>query len=138
MWRDSWYEQSKCEYVRTVGDAMRFALRSVTKIGDSITEQTVTMWPYSSIARSVWGLAAFPNNEWPDSYVGMATCVTLNVGAYILAILVLTLVALNWDIVTDFLRIHVILALDVKYHVYDKHRRIEPDEQEDDGTRSDM
>jgi len=50
----------------------------------------------------------------------------------------LTLVALNWDIVTDFLRIHVILALDVKYHVYDKHRRIEPDEQEDDGTRSDM
>jgi hypothetical protein len=105
-----------------VKDAMLFVLRSVTKIGGTITDETVTMWPYSAMARGIWGLAAFPDNEWPASYVGMSVCVMLNVGVYILALMILTLIVLNWDIVIDVMLIHIIFARDLKYQVYDKRR----------------
>jgi hypothetical protein len=105
-----------------VKDAMLFLIRSVTKIGGALTDETVTMWPYSAMARGIWGLAAFPDNEWPASYVGMSVCVTLNMGVYILALVIMTLAVLNYDIVIDVMLLHIIFARDLKYQVYDKRR----------------
>lgn len=66
------------------------------------------------LCADVYSLSTFPDDEWPGTYVGMATCVALNMGAYILGLVIVTgtVVVLQWDIVSDVAAIHVILAKD--------------------------
>ena len=123
VWRDAWYEESRCDYLSTVPDALVFVLRTVTKIGRSVTDDTVTLWPYSAMERWVWSIAAFPDNEWPGTYFGMAACVTLNTGSYILALVIITLAVIQWDVVTDVVSIHVMLGKDAAYRIRESTRK---------------
>jgi hypothetical protein len=65
------------------------------------------------MARLVWSVVSFPNNEWPDSYSGMATCTTLNAGLFIWVLFIFTALVLNVDLISAFMDAHVVLAYDL-------------------------
>jgi hypothetical protein len=85
------------------------------KSGRSLTDSSITLWPYSVVARWIWSLSSFPNdNAWPDTFAGMVSCTTLNIGLFIWVLFGLTLILLNADLVTAFVESHYILGYDVQ------------------------
>ena len=98
-------------------DAFLFVVRATTKVGRDLSDRTVSIWPYSSMARAEWSTATFPGAEWPGTYNNMFTCVTLNIGLYVYILMIATLVAFNSATIVDVADAHTILFQDMKHAI---------------------
>ena len=98
-------------------DAFLFVVRATTKVGRDLSDRTVSIWPYSSMARAMWSTATFPGDEWPGTYNNMLTCVTLNIGLYVYILMIATLVAFNSATIVDVADAHTILFQDMKHAI---------------------
>ena len=103
VWRDSFHNDIQCSYMNSYADGWLFALRAISKLAtDAAPEGLVGVWPYNILVDAVWTSFTFENNEWPDSSKTMWTCFALNIGTYVVLLLVLIMVALSWDVFESF------------------------------------
>ena len=109
MWRDSWQQDSLCPYLENYSDGILFALRAICKLVRDGADEMIGVWPYTEMVDAVWGIVQFPNDEWPDSSTSMWTCVGLNIGIYIVYLLMLLGLMYGWIYLVNFYSAHFVI-----------------------------
>lgn len=109
VWRDSWEKDTRCPYLENYSDGLLFAVRSICKLIRDGSHGVIGVWPYTSMVDAVWGLVQFPNDEWPDSSTSMWTCVGLNIGIYIVYLVILIGIVYGWKYIANFYSAHFVI-----------------------------
>ena len=92
-------------------DGWLFALRAVSKIVRTVSHETVNVWPYSWVIDIVWSAFTFPDDEWPDSSGMMWRCFALNVGIYVVALLIVITCVQALPVVNIFITANKVIAV---------------------------
>ena len=121
VWRDEWAAALQCPYVNTYTGAWSFAVSAIFKVmRDNSFQGEIGVWPYTLLVDWMWAGVAFPNNEWPASKTDMLKCVSLNIGAYVVLLLILVSVAKLSSILVDFAQAHRVILTPLKLKI--KHK----------------
>lgn len=92
-WQDKWHHDNECPYIKTYFQGWLFLLRAISKGIREISNEQIGVWPYVALVDTFWSVFLFPEDKWPDSGYMMLRCVTLNIGVYIVLLLLLVLIA---------------------------------------------
>ena len=110
-------DHSLCPEMETYWDAWLFLLRATSHgVRKYAEEDSAPLWPWSSMVRRVWSFTHFEDDRWPQEKYHehhlpyTLLCTSLNVGAYVLPILILLFIVKSWSELDNALRaVEVIL-----------------------------
>lgn len=102
-WRDSWVVDTRCPHTSSYLDVYLFTMRAIFKTARSAATVVVKVWPYTTLVDTIWGAFQFPGDEWPP-FAGL--CFSLNIGAFVIPLLLLLCAYLTAPTVTCWVLAH--------------------------------
>jgi len=111
-WRESWYTDTKCEWIGSLQGALSYAFRAPLKLLYDATSD-VDHWPFDSLIEWTYRTIGFEGGAWPESDPRVhASCLVLNMGYVMVPIVVTLTLFLIWSPITNFVEAASLIGLD--------------------------
>ena len=111
-WRESWYTDTKCEWIGSVRGALSYAFRAPLKLLYDTTGD-VDHWPFDSLIEWTYETIGFEGGAWPESdHRVHLSCLVLNMGYVMVPTIVALTLFLIWSPLTSFLEAGCLIGID--------------------------
>ena len=111
-WRESWYTDTKCEWIGSVRGALSYAFRAPLKLLYDTTGD-VDHWPFDSLIEWTYETIGFEGGAWPESdHRVHLSCLVLNMGYVMVPTIVALTLFLIWSPLTSFLEAGGLIGID--------------------------